>query len=145
MNKFIVNIAKIRNHFATRLQGQMMDSRLDRYCMIFREFVFYLYQFFTVPFLWNRFRLKVNNMVIINFFESLFNIVGIGSQRANCFPQFFFKLPIPSQVLICFYFSHNRGADRRRGPCRQAQLACADSGVRSSALFRRKAPGQGTR
>ena len=37
-----------------------------------------------------------------------------------------------------------RGADRRRGPCRQAQLACAVPGVRSSALFRRKAPGQGT-
>ena len=39
---------------------------------------------------------------------------------------------------------YNRGADRRREPCKQAQLDCADSAVRSSALFWRKAPGQGT-
>ena len=43
------------------------------------------------------------------------------------------------------YLLHNRGADRRRVPCKQAQLDCAAPGVRSSTLFRRVAPEQGTR
>ena len=52
---------------------------------------------------------------------------------------------LPSVVIIYFaancihIISANRGADLRRGPCKQAQLDCAVHGVRSSTLFRRVA------
>jgi hypothetical protein len=42
------------------------------------------------------------------------------------------------------YAIANRGADRRRVPRKQAQLDWVVRGIRSSTLFWRKAPGQGT-
>ena len=51
---------------------------------------------------------------------------------------------IQSMKSICsFSIQPNRGADRHRGLCKQAQLDCAVHGVRSSTLFWRVAPGQG--
>ena len=53
------------------------------------------------------------------------------------------NLPFEDSTNISFD-KDNRGADRRRGLFRQAKLDYAVHGVRSSSLFRRGAPGQGT-
>ncbi|MDZ4778033.1 MAG: hypothetical protein SGJ23_14730, partial [Alphaproteobacteria bacterium] len=58
------------------------------------------------------------------------------------------ETPAPPVIYVdadaCPVKEEIRGADRRRVPRKQAQLDCVVRGVRSSTLFWRKAPGQGT-
>ncbi len=121
VNKFAINIAKVRNHCPARFQRQIVNRLIDRLCTIFRKFVFYLYQFLSISFLGNRVGLKVSNVILIRSFESFFNIVAIGSQRANCRPQFLFELPITPQCFI-YFFTHNAKTVRRQLPVRTCDL-----------------------
>lgn len=102
MNKLIVNITKVRNHSTTRFQRQIIDCLMNRLCMIFCEFIFYLYQFFPIIFLWNAFRLKINNVIVICCLRSFLDIVRTRSQRAQCFPQFSSNFQLRCNVLLIF-------------------------------------------
>ncbi|MBI4699081.1 MAG: hypothetical protein HY758_09335 [Nitrospirae bacterium] len=106
MNKFDVNIAKVSNHCSARFQRQIVNCFFDRLRMIFREFVLYLYQFLSISLLGNRVRLKIYDVIFVGTLKSFFNIVAIGSQRANCRPQFLFELEITPQCFV-YFFTHN--------------------------------------
>ena len=78
------------------------------------------------------------------------DFTSLHSYRCHSMSTTYALAQVPYKIILSYHSYRgngnidNRGADRRRVPCRQAQLACAVPGVRSSALFRRKAPGQGT-
>nr|WP_320012438.1 hypothetical protein [uncultured Desulfobulbus sp.] len=64
------------------------------------------------------------------------------------FDRFIYIGPLPSITMYRYVFAHfpighNRGADQRRVPRKQAQLDCVVRGVWSSSLFWREATGQG--
>jgi len=73
--------------------------------------------------------------------ETLKVMTDLSLPFSSFFENLSWALFLPDFPHCCLF---NRGADQRRVPRKQAQLDCVVRGVRSSTLFWRKAPGQGT-
>ena len=74
------------------------------------------------------------------------DFTSLHSYRCHSMSTTYALAQVPYKIILSYHSYRgngnidNRGADRRRVPCRQAQLACAVPGVRSSALC---TPGMG--